>query len=280
MRRSMMARLIRWLVPLTIVLACSESLTETPAAPPSPSASPSVIEPATPAASTPSTPSTSPAPPAVALEPTAASEPEVPTEPEPAEPNELTDADRVQAYVADCSHRFEIVDEEYGDPEHPDTECDYVEWDQHCVPDPGDCWGSGQGCLRSCGTPCNACQDQCASGCDRCKAECTDGSTDCNRACAEARLACRNTCMDARSECDGTCSRRESQCAKAFVRKREKKCPQCNEISRCLGRSHDEDDYEAACAREFPRARKECFAWCFQDYESSDPWDLHVDEEP
>lgn len=247
---------LRWLLPVALVLACTERGTETPPADPSPARAPEPVAPTEPAA-----------PP----EPVAPPEPAAPSE--ELEPGELSDADRVQAYVADCSHRFTVLDEdsEYEEDPQPVSECDYFVWEQNCASDPGDCWEKGEMCTRACSKPCNTCEDRCTTGCDECKATCVDGSTECMRKCAEARLGCRETCLDGLVECRVTdCAAKEDACSKAFFRKRNKKCPQCGKISDCFSEGGDGsgDDLVTVCARKFPRARKECFDWCWDYYET------------
>jgi hypothetical protein len=188
----------------------------------------------------------------------------------------MTTAERVQAYVADCSHRFTVVDEENdyeGQPEVID-ECEYYPFDQNCMPDPAGCWDTGQECIRACSKPCNTCQAACASGCDGCKAACADGSVECIRKCAEARLECRDACMTAAEQCESVdCPKQEEVCNKAFSRERKQKCPKCKEIGECFSQDHGDEDLFTACGREFPRARKECLDWCW-DYEDEDDDEL------
>lgn len=270
MKPRSLASLLRWVLPLAMTLACTERAAETR---PSPSSSeakvaePAKAEPTKAEVATPSEPTKAAAP----VPPTEAAPPSEPAEPaaadgeEPAPPPELTDAERVDAYVASCSHRFTVVPEVEVASKLGETvdECDIYPWDQNCVGDPSGCWDAGQECIRGCGKPCNACQDECAGGCDQCKAACAPGSTDCIRKCAEERLTCRTKCMTAHSECQSTdCPKQETACEKAFEKKIKKKCPQCTAISECMVRENDEEDAVKTCAGEFPKANKECFDWC------------------
>jgi hypothetical protein len=309
---------LRWVLPLAMVLACAEHGTETPPNP-SPSQAANVAEtppagpieataPVTPPElATPTKPTEPSAPTGVVTPSDPTKLPEVATPTDPAKPTELvmsidptkppevatptdpakpaapddaeagepTDAERVDAYVASCSHRFTVVPEEWADEVDPADaavdECEYYEWDQNCMPDPSGCWEGGQECIRSCATPCSTCQAECTGGCDQCKAACAPGATDCIRKCAEARLTCRNTCLTAHSNCQSIdCPKQEEQCNKVFDQKRKKKCPQCAAISACMSRDHGDEEYDKACARELPKAKKVCFDWCWEYYEEEE----------
>ncbi len=293
---------LRWVLPLAMVLACAEHAAETP---PSPSRSQAANVAETPPtgltkATAPVTPTelatpteptkvatpTDPAKPTEVVTPTEPTKPTevvaptdptkptevaTPTDAEPGEPEELTDAQRVDAYVVSCSHRFTVIPEEEAGESGPVDECDYHEWDQNCMPDPSGCWDAGQECIRACDEPCNTCQDECTSGCDQCKAACAPGATDCIRKCAEARLGCRSECMTANTQCQTVdCPKQEAQCDTTFNQKRKKKCPQCAAISSCMQRDHGDEDYATACARELPKAKKVCFDWCTEYYEDEE----------
>ena len=263
--------LLRWLLPLAMVLACAQHATEAPPSP-GPSRAANAAEPgATEAArvsepvkpnelATPSKPDEAAAP----------AEPAAPSD-EAGERPEPTDAERIDAYVASCSHRFTAAPDEWseeGNPETPVDECEHYEWDQNCSYDPSGCWNEGQECIRSCGKPCTTCQDECASGCDQCKAACAPGATECIRKCAESRLACRSKCIESRTRCQSDdCPKQEKACYASFEDKRKKKCPQCAKISSCLQQDHGDEDYDKACARKFPKANKVCFDWCMEYYE-------------
>lgn len=298
-RRSLPS-LLRWTLPLVMVLACAEHATEArtdasapsqaanvvqaaapaaPAAPVEPVAPVAPVEPVAPVAPVAPPPTVEPiaAPPPV--EPTAVVEPSPaePTEPsesaEPSDGSEPSNAARIQAYAADCSHEFTLVSEGYeDDPEFPPVaECDFYEWEQNCSPDPGGCWDDGEACVRACSKPCNTCQKQCVGSCNTCKAACADGSAECIRACAETRATCQITCMEAIEQCQTVdCPKVESDCYAAFNRKRKKRCPQCAEISRCFSEANGPEDSFTVCKREIPKARKECFDWCWDYYEDED----------
>ena len=278
---------LRWVLPLAMTLACTEPATATRSSP-TPSAATKVAEPAKtePAKAEPAKPEptkvaapvtpTEVAPP---IDPTKVAAPVIPTEvvppSEPAgpgEPKEPTDTERVDAYVASCSHQFTEVDEELEGEEGSDVnECDAYGFDQNCTYDPSGCWDAGQDCLRACAKPCNACQDECAGECDQCKAACAPGATECIRKCAESRLACRNTCMAASTACRAVdCPAQEKTCNETFNAKRKKKCPQCTAISNCFMKDHGDEDHEKACAREFPKANKVCLNWCMEYYEDEE----------
>lgn len=286
--------LLRWVLPLAMLLACTE---HAPAPSPGPGASPAAKE-ATPAVTAPAkaavTPPSdptkaAPAPAAVAAPAPAAAPAAVPPTPpvaappgladagggEPGMPKVPTDAERIDAYVASCSHQFSVIPDEWDGEGNPQDaaldECEYYSWEQSCVADPGGCWDEGEACAKACGKPCTSCQAECAGGCDQCKAACAPGSTDCIRKCAEARLACRTQCMNAHSDCQSVdCPEREKKCNAAFDKKRKKACPQCAAISTCMGDDHGDEDHETACAREFPKAKKVCFEWCYEYYEDED----------
>lgn len=283
--------LLRWVLPLAMVLGCTEHAAE-PGSTPSASqsakdAAPAKTEPAKAVVATPSEPAKAVAPvvaPVVAppseppTPPVAAPPSEPPTLPAEAgatPPKEPTDAERIDAYVASCSHRFTVIPDDWegdGDPlDAAVDECEHYSWEQSCVSDPAGCWDAGEECVRACGKPCTTCQDECAGGCDQCKAACAPGSTDCIRKCAEARLACRTKCIDAHTKCQSTdCPEQERKCNAAFDKKRKKTCPQCAEISTCMGEDHGDEDHETACARELPKAKKVCFEWCYDYYEDEE----------
>lgn len=281
-----LASVLRWVLPLAMALACTEHAAETRPSP-TPSTAAKAAEPAkaeptkvttpvpsteaaTPIKPTEVVPPAVPAVPAEVVPPAVPAVPAVPTEVvPPAEPKELTDTERVDAYVASCSHQFTEVDEELeGEEGSVVNECDAYGWDQNCTYDPSGCWDAGQDCLRACAKPCNACQDECAGECDQCKAACAPGATDCIRKCAESRLTCRTKCMDASTACRSVdCPAKEKKCNETFNAKRKKKCPDCTGISNCFMKDHGDEDHEAACAREFPKANKVCLSWCMEYYE-------------
>ncbi len=181
---------------------------------------------------------------------------------------EAPPSEDVLAYIDDCAHRFTVVDEEFGDPDNPDTECDYIEFNQNCEYDPSGCWDEGEGCIRGCRPACNTCQDQCIGSCGQCRAACPEGSAGCIRQCAEARQACREGCLEALSTCQGTeCSAAEEECYAEFNDQRERMCPECAEISDCYQQDHGDLDYEEVCIPRFPDADKKCFEWCYDYYE-------------
>ena len=78
---------------------------------------------------------------------------------------ELTDAtgeripfsesdDPVEAYLQSCS-AVRMVYDDMEDREVSD--CEWLEFDQMCAPDPSGCWDKGQECKAGCATTCTTC---------------------------------------------------------------------------------------------------------------------------
>ncbi len=187
--------------------------------------------------------------------PTSASGAPIPEYTDP--PSEL-----VAAYMRSCDHRVRIDDDEYTGETF--DECDFIEFDQNCAPDPSGCWNEGEGCKSRCKLPCKDCQRACAASCGECRSACATGDDNCVRHCAQLRASCRDGCMEAFGECTGPeCSAVASACYETFDARKEETCPDCAAIGACLGSAYEHsDDATGWCKTKFPTANRECFDWC------------------
>jgi hypothetical protein len=170
-------------------------------------------------------------------------------------------SDEAAAYYADCSHRFEIKDDE---SEEMVDACLHTPFDQNCAPDPSGCWDKGQECITACGPACESCDDACGKGCDGCKGKCDKDDDACVAECAEARVECHDACMAAKQTCaETTCPEAEKECYATHNGLVAKQCPKCEQIRECFGQAYERDaDPLDMCGKKFKREPNECFEWC------------------
>jgi hypothetical protein len=172
-------------------------------------------------------------------------------------------SDEEAAYFEDCSHRFQVQDEE---SEAMVDECSYLPFDQNCSSDPSGCWAGGEECATGCAKSCSSCDAKCNNGCEGCKGKCKPGDSECIAGCATERVACRDACMEGKTTCvDKTCPQSTEKCYAEHEKLVAERCPKCQEIEDCIeeviGGSGERDPMEV-CGRKFKREPDQCFEWC------------------